>query len=255
MDTVQQIADVCRELNAGQLDLLLEMARAMKTKIEQVVSLDSDIVVPEFAANFSNRLLIHHATNEEKFKKKSFEYAFRAASRSAKRKAEITDDPCCPGADVVVDGVQFSLKTEAAASISPDKITISKLMEARWIRECQSGADFARGIKRKVVTHLRKYERILTLRAFSVETSAVRYDLVEIPCALLLEMGKLTARDFAPPNENHSGKADVYRGNVKAFSVRLDGSVEKITISGLLTNLCRKHASWTVPTIGPSPQE
>lgn len=169
----------------------------MARDIREVVSNDSDILTGEFRANFSNRLLIHHATHEEKFKKKSFEYAFCAASRSAGRDAAIVSDPTNPGADVVVDGRQFSLKTEAATSISEKSITISKLMEARWIRDCKSKKDFAEHTRDRVVGHLKKYDRILTLRAFSIGQTHVRYDLVEIPIQLMLALEHVSAKDFS----------------------------------------------------------
>ncbi len=143
MATKKQLAEAISKLNGGQLDLLFEMATCMGSTIKEVVSKDSDILTEEFRANFSNRLLVHHATHEEKFKKKSFEYAFCAASRSAGRQARMTSDPTNPGADVIVEGRSFSLKTEAAAGISENNITISKLMEARWIRDCKSKKDFA----------------------------------------------------------------------------------------------------------------
>lgn len=38
------------------------------------------------------------------------------------------------GVDVTVDGVRFSLKTEASKAIRADQITISKFTEARWIQ-------------------------------------------------------------------------------------------------------------------------
>lgn len=247
MDAIKEIESILPALDSGQLDLLLEMARAMGEKIDQDIDQHSDILAPAFVGNFSNRLIVHHATHEEKFKKKSFEYAFCAASRSAGRTAEIVSSQTNPGADVVVDGTNFSLKTEAAASIHPDKITISKLMEARWIRDCLTREDFARETTARVVAHLEKYERILTLRAFNVPPSAVRYDLVEIPLSLLLQVKNLKPDDFSERTANGGSRANVRSDGRIAFSIRLDGSVEKVTVSGLQTSLCNLHGSWTVP--------
>ena len=113
------------------------MARAMTVDIEEYLNENSDIISSEFATNFSNRLLIHHATHTEKFAKKAFEYAFMNASIATGKSAKIISSSTNPGTDVVVDKVNFSLKTEASARINRKKITISKLMEARWIRECK----------------------------------------------------------------------------------------------------------------------
>ena len=243
---------VFASLNSGQLDLLLEMARYMSKETEEESDINSNLLTPEFTAHFSNRLLIHHATSEEKFNKKSFEFAFAAASRSAGRKAIIVPDPTNAGADVIVDGTKFSLKTEAAANISPKRITISKLMEARWIRNCVSRENFASHTQSHVVTHLEQYQRIVCLRAFDVPKNKVRYVLVEIPCDLLLKIRNLAAGDFRPRNQSGGSGAAVYDGKERVFSIRIDGSVEKITVSGLLIERCITHGSWTVPTINRS---
>lgn len=248
VDPKKEISRITQVLDAGQLNLLLEMARAMTCEIQHYVHPESDILVPEFAGNFSNRLIIHHATCEEKFKKKSFEYAFCAASRSANRAAAIVSDPTNPGADVIVDGVKFSLKTEAAKSIRSDKITISKLMEAAWMKTCQTKYDFAAGTRERIVSHLENYERIIMLRAFSVKGDAVRYDFVEIPRDMLLSVRHVTSTDFTDITQARGTRAIVkYRGK-NAFSLVMDGSDDKITISNLFVSLCVTHGSWTVPT-------
>lgn len=249
MAEASDFGEIFKKLTSGQRDLLLDMAEYMSKKIQEYTNSESDILTPDFTANFSNRLLIHHATNEEKFKKKSFEFAFSAASKSAGRSARIVADPTNPGADVIVDGVNFSLKTEAASSIRADKITISKLMEARWIRDCKSKKDFARFTKERIVTHLEQYQRIICLRAFDVPDECIKYDLVEIPRDLLLQIRNLKGKDFRAKTEGGGSGADVYVAGEKAFYIRMDGSVEKVTISGLLTKLCTLHGSWTVPTI------
>ncbi len=247
MDASEEIKSILPKLDDEKLDLLLQMARALGINVEQQINPDSDILASEFVEDFSNRLIIHHATHEENFKKKAFEYAFCVASESAGRTAEIVSNQTNPGADVIVDGVRFSLKTEAAKSIRSDKITISKLMEARWIRDCQNQDDFARNATSRVVSHLGDYERILTLRAAKSGTTAVRYDLVEIPLSLLLRIGDLNPSDFGPPTNSGGSSATVLVDGTAAFRVVLDGSVEKITVSGLLTSLCTLHGSWTVP--------
>jgi hypothetical protein len=249
MEAIEQLKQVIRELNPVQITLLLEMARAMTRKIQEDINEQSDLLVPGFATNFSNRLLIHHATHVEKFSKKAFEYAFASASTSAGRTAEIISISTNPGADVLVNGIAFSLKTEASAGLRKDKITISKLMEARWIRECRTLEDFAYGITTRVMMHLQKYQRILMLRAYDVSESEIKYDLIEIPLSLLLQIGNLTANDFTTRTAGGGSRADVYVSGRKAFTVRLDGSVEKVTISGLVIDLCFHHGSWRIPTL------
>jgi hypothetical protein len=212
---------------------------------------DSNIVDPAFARNFRTRLQIHHATHEEVLKKKSFEFAFKAASVAAGRVAEMEPDATRPGYDVVVEGVRFSLKTEAGSRMSERSVKISKLMEARWIRECRTGVDFREGCKR-ILEHFKHYDRILLLRAFTVTTpfAGVRYDLLEIPLYYLELIRNLQAEDFSPRTEkNGSSSAVVRTDGVKRFKLRLDGSVEKVTVETLPVSVCRFHASWLVETL------
>ncbi len=251
-----QLIALIAELHPTQVDLLREMATAMLQEVQETVNRTSDIVVPNFNVNFRNRLLVHHATNEAKLTKKAFEYAFCGASRAAGRRAMITANPVYPGRDVVVDETAYSLKTEAAAGISATRLTISKLMEARWIRECRTGDDFARETTRRVMEHLDQYERIVVLRGFDAAPCTVRYDLVEIPLPLLRRVRHLTAADFSPRTQNGSSRAIVRVDGRDAFSIRLDGSVEKITVSGLQADRCVPHAVWRIPTrVAPSSED
>lgn len=240
----------------GQLDdlgaqVLETMVDSLAGSFRETLLPSSDIATPAFAQNFRQRLQIHHATHEEAFKKKTFEFAFKASSIAAGKTATMDPNDSNPGHDVTVDKVKFSLKTEAGKSINSDFITISKLMEARWIRECQTGEDFQRGMS-KLLTHFLHYERIVMLRAkaVSVPFAGVEYQLVEIPLAVIQAVGLLKATDFGPRGERSGGSSAVvkFKGE-DAFRLRLDGSVEKVTVSRLKKSLCTVHATWVVKTL------
>jgi len=226
--------------------LLKEIVEALSREVRANINPRSDICSPAFALEFQDRLTFYHARHDEPLNKKTFEYAFVKASRVAGRTAVIDDSPVNPGTDVIVDGTSYSLKTEASQGISRAHITISKLMEARWIRECRTGQDFIRGVKARVQEHLRQYERILMLRAFTITdpSRGFEYHLIEIPLDVLLQIASLKAGDFSPRTSNGSSHADVYKNEKKLFSLRLDGSVEKITISNLNAANCIFHGSW-----------
>jgi hypothetical protein len=231
--------------------ILETMVDSLSGRYEEEIGQNTDIAIPIFSRNFRQRLQIHHATHEEAFKKKTFEFAFKSASIASGRKAEMDTNDTSPGYDVIVDGQKFSLKTEAGKSINPKYITISKLMEARWMRECLTGVDFQRGMKH-LMGHFSKYDRVLILRAVRVDEPfrGMRYDLLEIPLSLLKLVEKLLPTDFAPRGEKSGGSsATVKSGNEEGFKLRLDGSVEKVTINRLKVSLCKKHASWTVQTL------
>lgn len=251
MAAFDDLVKMARGMDVPQLELLLAVGRALLSPIEQWVGGDSDLMGNRFGDHFANRLRIYHATHVEKLNKKAFEYAFAAASVLAGRKAVVTEDSTTAGADVVVDGIPFSLKTEASSGIDRAAITISKLMEARWIRECETGEDFARETTSRVTAHLSRYRRILMLRAFDETELAFRYELLEIPVEVLLALRTLTAADFSPRTKNGSSRASVRVAGKQAFLLRLDGSVEKVTVSGLDVRLCRPHAWWVIPKTLP----
>ena len=74
----------------------------------------------------------------------------------------------------------------------------------------------------------------------------MRYDLREIPKAVLAGVADLVAEDFGKLTKANGTSAKVnYDGQV-AFTLRLDGSVEKVTISGLNVTLCPLHAWWSL---------
>jgi len=227
------LENIIKTLSKNRKRLLTEMANALLSRVESVIYEDSDICLPEFAMNFQDRIVLYHAMNDEVMKKKTFEYAFKGAMEAAGGKAHLVNDPTNPGNDVEVDGTKFSLKTEASGSISRGNITISKLMEARWIRDCHSGDEFAESVKARVVTHLNEYERIVMLRAFKINhpRKGFEYHLIEIPRDLLLMCGNLTGQDFSERTKNGSSSADIFNNRwERLWRLSLDGSVEKVTV-------------------------
>jgi hypothetical protein len=243
--------DLLKRLHPTQIDLLTEIVLAMLREVKEKFDASSDIASELFRISFRNRLLLHHATSEAKLTKKAFEYAFRAASIAAGRNASIISSQTNSGTDVVVDDVAFSLKTEADASIHTDRVTISKLMEARWIQQCSTLDDLAQAAVDRIPKHLQQYERILTLRAHNSHDNAIYYELVEIPRTLLLEVQRLTSSDFSPRTRQGGSTARVEVEGQHAFSLRLDGSDGKVTIGSLRLSSCQRHCSWTIPTSVP----
>lgn len=245
MSRIQRLVEAAQRLHPQRLDVLIELAATLDRHVDVDVNPNSDLMTAEFVEDFSARLIAYHAFHEQTLTKKTFEFVFQGACKAAGRRAEITSSPVYPGADVTVDGVPFSLKTEGARNMSRDRITISKLMEARWIRECRTPEDFARETVTRVVDHLRSYRRILVLRAFS-SRAQFEYHLIEIPLDVLMQVQHLTAVNFSDRTDNGSSSAHVEIDGEIAFTLRLDDSVEKITVSGLRLRFCRRHATWRV---------
>ena len=114
---------------------------------------------------------------------------------------------------------------------------------SRWdSTRCFTWSGASSGPLRSLI-HLAEYERIFILRSYG-DDERVRYDLREIPKAVLAGVADLVAEDFGKLTGANGTSARVkYDGRV-AFTLRLDGSVEKVTVSGLDVDLCPLHAWW-----------
>lgn len=228
--------------------LLRRLEKSFRLKIDTWVNKDSELVTPEFESAFRTRLLFHHSVTDEVLNKKSFEYAFRDAMRVSGRSAAINSSNTARSYDVLVDEERFSLKTEAHRGIKVNSLHISKLMECAWLRYVGgSRENLIERIKEYVLPHFEQYDRILILRIFRNQELFYQYVLVEVPKELLLAIKNLQANDFVPINERHGTTAKVSYQGQNAFSLRFDGSDEKITISSLRIDLCVTHASWNIP--------
>ena len=252
---LQQLVAVVTGLDPVQVELLTEIAAVMLRRVEETVNPGSDLVTSRFAANFRNRLLIHHATNEAKLTKKGFEYAFKGACEAEGKTGFITPSDTFSGVDVTIDGTQFSLKTEASKDIKAEQITISKFTEARWIQQQTTLDELARGAASRIPAHLNNYDRILVLRARELSSVRLQYEIVEIPRDLIRRIAAFTAADFSPRTAQGGSSAKVTINGKPAFTLRLDGSDGKITIAGLQIAFCIRHASWIIPTVTPALEE
>ncbi len=241
-EDIHEAALALRRLSPIQLEVLMGIISKFSEE-QKGEHLRDDFLDATAFEYFSTRLAAHHASSGVALKKENFEhileYSFRRSGHDAKR----TDDMTHRGADLEVDGRSYSLKTEAAKGLSTKSITISKLMEARWIRDLSSHADAPEQVRRRVLSHLQEYERIFMLRSYGDERR-VRYDLREIPKDVLALVEYLEPDDFGELSKSGGTGANVTMNGRKAFRLVLDGSVEKVTISGLDVELCPLHAWW-----------
>lgn len=238
--------DAMDGLKPQEVKLIYEVISALKLKERTYLNKNSDFCTEKFSAEFVSRLKIYHALNNDVLKKKTFEYAFANSLNACGRQATVSRSYVNPAEDVILDGVKFSLKTEASASISRSKIVISKLMEGRWIRECLTGKDFAEGAVAHVDFHLSQYQRVLILRAFK-HLNEYEYRLVEVPLKLLRLVANIQPAAFSARTKNGSSRAPVFYENRHIFNLCFDGSVEKVTVNQLLESECIVHGTWWVP--------
>ncbi|MEH6652340.1 MAG: hypothetical protein V7707_20170 [Motiliproteus sp.] len=224
-----------------------QLVRLLKLSEEPKVDPSSDIVDAKFAKNFQMSLVLHHAHSAQPLIKQLFEHKFLEACIARGWSGFIESSPVNPGRDVHANNTDWSLKTEAAKSSSRHKIKISKFCEARWIRECRGPADYFAGIAAHIIPHLNRYERIILLKVTEPSAGMISYALYELDTDLLRLMGNVGVGDFAPRSVNGSSSVPVMYKGERAFTLRFDGSVEKITIEQISTKLCRFHGEWIIP--------
>lgn len=197
---------------------------------------------------FGTRLAAHHAYSSKMLKKENFEHileqTFRRSGASIRPQLGMT----VRGADLGVGDINLSLKTEAAQGLRRGYITISKLMEAAWIKQITSTSDIPHFISEKVMPHFENYDQIYTLRSYidPDRDGNIRYDLHEIPKSLLEMIGGLRPEDFSTPTPTRTTSAAVSIDGTRAFVFRLDGSDDKLTINNLDVRLCPMNAWWSL---------
>lgn len=192
--------------------------------------------------------MFHYLTNQP-LTKKAFEYQLCRTLNNNQIECKITENSNLPGADLTIEDSKqkISLKTEGSKSVSREKITISKLMEARWYRECRTDRDLQIAIQKHVITHLRHYDRILTLRSFPSNCGKlVDYQLVEIPTELIKRCGEKSALNFAKRTEGGSTTVTIMNGINSVFDLTFDASVEKVTLKNLYIRDCMLLANWSI---------
>ena len=250
VDKRKDISEVV-ELRAGLSPLQVEIVKAV---IERFAGgFIGELCTTEFLSEadfeyFGTRLAAHHAYSSKMLKKENFEHALEQTFRRAGAKVDPQVGMTVRGADLGVGGVRLSLKTEGAAGLRRDVITISKLMEAAWIKQVRTREDIPDFIGKKVMPHFDNYERIFILRGYidPDRPENIRYDLREIPKDLLQQIGRLTAEDFSDLTRTNTTRADVSVDGQRAFVFRLDGSDDKLTINHLDVERCPLHAWWSL---------
>lgn len=282
MEIPSQLVDSIQNLSFAQLQLLQRIIFSFEAGVEVSVNQNSDLCSDvDFSDYFANLFNVYHSITEHKFEKKSFEFAFKYASLAGGHDCIINKDPSNQGEDVTRGSERISLKTEGEKTENTFKI--SKFSEARFIskfkteieeREISSARDNDREKKRRLSAlltrrekellpalieefkstvrhHLNSYDRIIGLKSQSIEkdnkVTSFRYRLVEIPKQLVERALLLTVDEFKPLRGNGGTSASVYMNGVKVFGVTLDGSVEKISITGIQISSCIIHAEFIVP--------
>lgn len=248
---VDRLAVALRELTEQQFHLIETVVTQFRKpflKIERDPG--SDIVDARLLRDFGDVLRIHHCFSKEALSKDRFEYALEKTLTLCGKTAALAASRTNRGHDLTVDGVSFSLKTQADKGIKETEIHISKFMEmgkGKWPKT----ADGLKVLRETFLRHMDAYERIFMLRCLSKDPACWRYELVEIPKALLREAGegKLEIQRKTR-QETRPGYCRVKdaAGDLK-FELYFDaGSERKLQVRHLRKDLCQVHAQWEFAT-------
>lgn len=245
-----EVADIVRlleGLSPAQLDVIQAIIARFS---DELVSerLRSDFLSEGAFEYFGVRLAAHHAYSSSVLKKENFEHILEEAFQRTGATVKRADSMTVRGADLTVDGVTLSLKTEAAKKLRLEHITISKLMEAAWIKQVAETDDIPGFVQSMVMPHFDNYDRIFILRCYRDRQRGgfIRYDLREIPKEVLKIVGNLSGADFTALTRTRTTSAEVTVDGKRAFKFRLDGSDDKLTINYLDVDICPLHAWWSL---------
>lgn len=230
-------------LSKGQLHWLILVENALRTKAKVEV-VESDLFDEESADDFANALKINHVFSDQPISKDRFEHVLNDVLMRAKKKTKLAGKGN-PGHDIDIEGVRFSLKSQADKNIKPDAIWISKFMELGKGNWTDNPTQLI-GLRQQYLDHMKQYDRILTLRCIS-KSPKWKYELVEIPKSLLerAESGDLEMMADSKQNPR-PGYCRVYdeKRNLM-FALYFDGGGErKLQVKDLLKKYCSIHATW-----------
>jgi type II restriction enzyme len=218
--------------------------------------IDSDVLDECMLESFGDALLIHHCMSKEPFSKDKFEYVLERVANFCGKSAQIAPKGN-PGRDITINGISFSLKTQADRQIRPYEIHISKFMELGH-GEWGDNPSQLENLREQFIRHMRSYDRILSLRTLSKAPLNWKYELIEIPKTLLLEAssGELEMKMGSPqfPKPGYCYVKD--ENGADKFQLYFDGGGErKLQVRHIQKKYCRVHAIWEFPPIalyGPS---
>lgn len=238
---INKIVDALSRLTPAQQEWIKSAIDMFGAACQFERSHNSDVVTDSVLINLGDRLLSHHAGSRQALSKDRFEFAFESALNASGIAAQLVKSRTNRGHDITIQGIPVSLKTEAAANIRDEFIHVSKWMElGRGEWELPLLLDL-------FIEHMKSYARIFTLRRLKDDGSKIRYELVEIPKALLLEAANCELEVCANSRQNPKpgyGYVNDTMGQLK-YALYFDGGTErKLQIKNLRKDLCKVHATW-----------
>ncbi|MCZ7556991.1 MAG: restriction endonuclease [Bacteroidia bacterium] len=246
---VASLIDNLPDLTAGQLYWVEKVVKVFEPDFTYEFH-RADLFDGQILEGLGDAMRVHHAFSAEPFSKDKFEYVLVRISAMHGKSAELAPKGN-PGHDITVDGIRYSLKTQADSGIKETVLWISKFMELGKGEWSDDPAQLE-GLRDQFLEHMKSYERIIVLRSLRKPPDC-KYELVEIPKDLLLRAKEgelqMMGKSKQNPKPGYCYVKDD-KGEV-LFELYFDGGSErKLQIKNLKKDQCRVHATWefSIPT-------
>lgn len=247
---LRRVYEALRDLTDGQIGWVETVVEQFHKTASFHRLPSSDLVTECVLQDFGDALRIHHCFSKEAFSKDKFEYALERVMNLCGMPAALARRGN-PGHDMTINGVRFSLKTQADKGLRVHQLHISKFMELGRGTWTDQDEDLF-GLRDQFFHHMQSYDRILSLRRLPATTTYTwHYELVEIPKSLLQEAAQGTlrmvhsSRQF--PKPGYCVVTDAEGRN--RFQLYFDGGTErKLQIRALEKSCCIVHAEWLFET-------
>jgi hypothetical protein len=234
-------------LSDGQLVVVADFVNAVLAPLHSEPLPSTWLTTPAWTDAFLARLRGHHGLSTEPLSTTQFEAAFNEACLAAGWQVDAAGSATQRFFDttVIADGGtprRLSLKASSAQAMSARTVHISKLTEAAWIQDVRRRSDRRDKIVELFADYQHTTSSIGMLRGFkSREGYDVLYELLEIPTAIFGPVADLTVEQAL------AGTIKIPPGaQVPDFSIRIDRSDAKITLTGVRLDLCVIHGRWGV---------
>lgn len=238
--TTENWLEKMARLSPAERSSVDRLVECLRVPVDEHINEGSDLVTPEFAAEFKTRLLAQHLFVGTPLVDLTFERAFKESMSAAGSQLGENQGSTARFWDCLIDNQRFSLKSSQAKSLSPVKATISKLTEAAWIQDCRTAAKRRERTLGLFREYLASVDRLIQIRYFA---GTQTYELLEIPMELFRAVESVPQSQFRADGPT----IGIPVGQVPPdFTLVLDRSDAKITIRNVLVDRCIVHARWRI---------
>jgi hypothetical protein len=232
-------------LSDGEVGVVEDFVDAMLTPVHSEPLPQTWLTTSTWTDAFLARLRGHHALSIAPLSTTQFEASFNEACSAAGWTVNAADSATQRFFDTTITvpehhSLHLSLKASSAKDMRAGNIHISKLTEAAWIQDVRRQSDRRDNLVKLFREYQRSTSAIIMLRGFRErEGYSVLYELLEIPTTIFEPISQLTVEQAQASTIKIPPVPEQAR-----YSIRVDRSDAKITITGIKLEVCTIHGRW-----------